>query len=95
MVVTFLFATFVSMLHPLVWAGYCIAGLASPRLPWALLAAAAWAVLVTLALGIPMPPGPLGASLVELLIYRVLAAVIVGAVTFFVGRGVLRLLRKA
>jgi hypothetical protein len=91
----FLFATFVSMLHPLVWAGYCIAGLASPRLPWALLAAVVWALIVTLVFAIPMPAGPLGASLVELLIYRVLAAVIVAAVMFFVRRGVVRLLRKA
>jgi hypothetical protein len=86
---TFLFATFISMVHPLVWAGYCIAGLAIRRLPWALLAAVAWA------LGIPMPNGPLGASLVELLIYRVLAAVIVAAVMFFMRRSVLQLLRKA
>jgi hypothetical protein len=92
---TFLLATFVSIVHPLVWAGYCIAGLAIPRLPWVLLAAVAWALIVTLALGIPMPDGPLGASLVELLIYRVLAAVIVAAVMFFMRRGMMHLLRKA
>jgi hypothetical protein len=92
---TILFIIFISMLHPLVWAGCCIAGLASRRLPWVLLAAVAWALIVTLVFNIRMPDGPLGASLVELLIYRVLGAVIIAAVMFFVRRKVGQLLRGA
>jgi hypothetical protein len=49
---TILFIIFISMLHPLVWAGCCIAGLASRRLPWVLLAAVAWALIVTLVFNI-------------------------------------------
>ena len=90
----FLLVMLAAMVHPLVWVGYVIAGLAGRRLRWALLAGVAWAFIVTLVFGIPFPDGPIGVSVVELVIYRFVDAMIIAAALFFARRAAWRLLRR-